>query len=64
MLKIGDTVRMQIGALVWDKPYGFFGWVYNTNLRIKDMNGDCVTVVDLKTGKVIGNVHKKYLIKL
>lgn len=64
MLKIGDTVRMQIGALVWDKPYGFFGWVYNTNLRVKDMNGDCITVVDLKTNKVIGNVHKKYLIKL
>lgn len=64
MLKIGDTVRMQIGALVWDKPYGFFSWAYATVLKVKDINGDCVTVIEPKTNRLVGNVHIKYLIKI
>ena len=64
MLKPGDIVRMQFDALIWGKPYGFLGWAYYTNLCVKDVDGDCVTVASLVTDKVVGNVHTKYLIKL
>lgn len=60
----GDKVRMQIGALVWGKTYGFSSWVYNTDLYVREINGDCVTVSTNKTGDVTGNVHKKYLTKI
>ena len=60
----GDRVRMAKDALVWGKSYGFQSWVYSTDLYVREIDGECVTVSTQKTGAITGNVHKKYLTEI
>lgn len=60
----GDLVRMTKDAPVWGKSYGFQSWVYSTDLYVREIDGECITVSTQKTGAITGNVHKKYLTKI
>lgn len=60
----GDRVRMTKDAPVWGKSYGFQSWVYSTDLYVREIDGECVTVSTQKTGAITGNVHKKYLTEI
>ena len=64
ILTEGDRVRMTKDAPVWGKSYGFQPWVYSTDLYVREIDGECVTVSTQKTGAITGNVHKKYLTEI
>lgn len=61
--KVGDKVRMQNGAPIYGQTYGFQGWVYNSTLYVREINGNRVVVSTVKTGATTGAVDKKYLTK-
>ena len=63
-LIVGDTVKMQKGAPVYNMSYGFNDWVYDSVLYVREIKGNCVVVSTQKTGAVTGSVDKKYLIKI
>lgn len=64
ILKNGDKVKMQNGAPVYGKSYGFQSFVYNSVLYVREINGDVVIVSTVATGAITGAVHKKYLTKI
>lgn len=61
---VGEKVRLDNGAPVYGTNVKFASWVYNTDLYVRQINGDKVVVSTLKTGAVTGSVDKKYLNKL
>lgn len=60
-LKVGDLVTMQAKAPVWGTNGTFASWVYNKQLYVRAISGDCVTVSIYKTGAITGRVDRKYL---
>ena len=63
-LEPGDKVKMEPGAPVWGQNYGFKDWVYESDLYVRDIEGDRIRVSTKKTGAITGSVHKKYLTKI
>lgn len=62
-LKIGDVVTITNGAPVYGKTYKFASWVYRSNLYVRGISGNCITISTQKTGAVTGNVDRKYVVK-
>lgn len=58
-----DKVRIEEGAPRYGTNVQFPDWVYNVDLYIRYIDGDCVTISTVATGPVLGNVHKKYIVK-
>ena len=63
-LKVGDMVRLEPEATVYGKATKFSGWVYNTDLYVRQISGDRIVISTLKTGAVTGAVDVKYLVKV
>ncbi len=63
-IAVGDTVRLKEDAVVYGSERRFSPWVYNTDLYVRSVSGDRVTVSTLKEGAVTGRVHAKYLRRL
>lgn len=63
-LKVGDLVRMELGAPVWGEAYGYQSWVYATPLYLRELNGARAVVSTVPEGPVTGAVDVKYLRKI
>lgn len=63
-LNEGDMVRMQSGAPVYGKSYGFEDWVYKSVLFVRDIAGDRIVISTVAEGPITGAVDKKYLTKV
>lgn len=63
-LKVGDEVRMQKDAPVYNSTRKFQSWVYNSKLYVREISGDRVVVSTFKTGAITGPVAIKYLTKI
>ena len=62
-LKVGDVVTITNGAPVYGKTYKFASWVYKSNLYVRAIAGDRITISTQKTGAVTGAVARKYVVK-
>ena len=60
---VGEVVRLRSDATVYGKTYKFSSWVYNSDLYVREIQGDRVVISTLKSGAITGAVDKKYLIK-
>lgn len=63
-LAVGDMVKLQQGAPVWGKSYGFYKWVYEAILYVRDIDGNKVAISTNKTGAITGHVHKQFLTEI
>lgn len=61
---IGDIVRMEKNAPIYGKKSRFAKWVYNSNLYVRAINGNKITISIYKSGAITGSVDKKYLTKI
>lgn len=61
---VGDKVKMQDGAPVYNMNYGFDNWVYDSVLYVREIKGNCIIISTQKTGAITGSVDKKYLTKI
>lgn len=62
-LQIGDSVRLDSNAVVYGKTTRFAPFVYNSNLFVRDIQGDRVVISTQKTGAVTGAVDIRYINK-
>jgi len=62
--KEGDKVRIQKDAPIYGTTSTFQGWVYESNLFVREINGNRVVISTVATGPVTGVVDKKYLTKI
>ena len=62
-LKVGDVVTITNGAPVYGKTYKFASWVYKSNLYVRAIAGDRITISTQKTGAVTGAIARKYVVK-
>lgn len=62
-LKVGDKVKVQTNAPVYGKTVKFSSFVYNTNLFVRQIDGDRIVVSTQASGAITGAVDKKYLTK-
>lgn len=62
--KVGDVVKLQEGAPVYNTTRQFASWVYNSKLFVRSVYNDRVVISTLKQGPVTGAVDKKYLTKV
>ena len=63
-LKVGDKVKLHKGAPCYGKSTGFYSWVYDSTLYVREINGSRVVISTLQSGAVTGAVDKKYLTKI
>lgn len=63
-LKVGDKVKIQANAPVYGKTTKFSSFVYNTNLFVRQIDGDRIVVSTQASGAITGAVDKKYLTKV
>ena len=63
-LAVGDLVTIQANAPVYGTSSPFSNWVYNKQLYVRAISGDCITVSIYKSGAVTGQVHRQYLNKV
>ena len=56
-IEVGDKVMIRDGALVYDKDYTFSSWVYKTEMYVRAINGDKITISTQMTGNITGNVN-------
>ena len=64
ILKVGDKVKLQAGAPVYNKSYCFSSWVYNATLYLRELSGNRAVISTLQSGAVTGAVDVKYLTKI
>lgn len=64
VLKVGDKVKVQANAPVYGKITKFSSFVYNTNLFVRQIDGDRIVVSTQASGAITGAVDKKYLTKV
>lgn len=64
ILKVGDVVKMQKDAPVYNTDRKYQNWVYSSNLYVREINGNKVIVSTLKNGAITGPVDIKYLTKI
>lgn len=62
--KVGDKVKIQANAPVYGKTTKFSSFVYNTNLFVRQIDGDRIVVSTQASGAITGAVDKKYLTKV
>lgn len=63
-ISVGDKVKMEYGAPVYGQTYKFHEWVYNSNLIVRGISGNKVTISTRSNGAITGYVDKKYLKKI
>lgn len=63
-LKVGDTVKLSPGAVVYGAERKFSSWVYDRVLYVREIKGDRVVVSTVATGAVTGAVDIKHLIRM
>ena len=64
ILKVGDKVKLQAGAPVYNRSYCFSSWVYNATLYLRELSGNRAVISTLQSGAVTGAVDVKYLTKI
>ena len=60
--KVGDEVKLVSGATYYN-GVSIPGWVMNSKLYVREIDGDDIIISTLKTGAITGRVNKKYLTK-
>lgn len=63
-LVVGDMVKMAQGAPVWGRSYGFYKWVYEAILYVRDVDGNKIAISINKTGDITGYVHRQFLTEI
>lgn len=63
-LAVGDKVKLNPNATIYNKTTKFASFVYSSVLYLRELKGDRAVVSTQKTGAITGAVHKKYLIKI
>lgn len=62
--KVGDKVKLTADATVYGKSTRFASWVYNSNLYVRQIEGDRIVVSTVKVGAITGAVNKKHLVRM
>lgn len=62
--KIGDRVRLRVGAKNYTGTTTFRSWVYRMTLYVRQVNGDRVVVSVFRIGAVTGAVNAADLVKI
>ena len=64
ILNIGDKVIMSHDAVIYGTNRRFSSWVYNSELYVRNVNGNKIAISIYKKGAITGSVDKKYLIRI
>lgn len=59
-----DKVRIKEGAVRYGTNVQFPDWVYEVEMFVRYIDGDCVTISTVAAGPTLGNVHRKYIEKI
>lgn len=62
-LEVGEKVRIKPHCKTYDGKKYFANWVYTSDLYVREINGDCITVSTLKVGAITGRVHKDDIVR-
>ena len=60
--KLGEEVKLVSGATYYNGA-SIPGWVMNSKLYVRELQGDDIVISTQKTGAITGKVNKKYLTK-
>lgn len=63
-IKVGDKVKLDSSAPIYDSTKKFKSWVYSSTLYIRELSGSRAVISTQKTGEVTGAVDVKYLTKI
>lgn len=63
-LKVGDKVKLKLGAYIYGTKSKFASFIYNSTLYVRQIEGNKIVVSTQKTGAITGAVNKDDLTKI